>query len=325
MDDSLVNYEFVPVNLIKNNVAENKIDLLWCELEFSVENGKKIFQFLDFCNGSLNVLQISKVMSISEMVAIKLATDLYKSGVIVDKNRRMISANLCHAHMVSRGRYLRALMGKKLDLLNNKTHKRKLLGTLVETYHYVSAANFHLDAAVNSSPKGIVKESLSDLFVDELHHGKELLNGLKAANIPEKKIAESVPLPETTAVIQFLRFLGETDLLSYAACVSVNESPKSDISIKELWDNVGQLNILPTEVIRPFRGHDLEDDAAEHSDIASIVFQTQGYLSEVQQRNIEKNILMLVDIQTSCYKAIDSFYGVPEGPSVYSLDDWETK
>jgi hypothetical protein len=211
-------------------------------------------------------------------------------------------------------------MSVAVDILGGDLHKRRLLGSLVETYHFVSAASYHISAAIAHAPSQEIRAGLSELFMDEARHGAALRQGLLAAGITEAEINASQPLPETRSVINYLYVLGSTDLLSYGVCAAINESPKTDLAIKESWDRIGQLGLLPAAAIMPFRGHELEDEASGHDAISGLVFSDQDVVSTAQQRRIRTHIQSFIATQYGCYQALKAYYREPAGPVTWSPD-----
>lgn len=233
------------------------IDLGWCEYQFSGAAAGNFAQVLDLCDGDRTVTSIAESLQAPPAKLAALVTALYKRGIVRDTSEQEVPADEFQEHMVAFGRTERTKMAHEADLLGSRPHRRQLLGSLVETYHFVSSASYHLGAAVAHAPDADLRDVLSWLFVEEWRHGKDLLKGLLAAGLTEDEVRRSRPLPGTQSVINFLRALAATDLLSYAICATVNESPKTDKAIKESWDALAASGVLPAEAISPSGGTSL--------------------------------------------------------------------
>jgi hypothetical protein len=309
-----------PRTLIQVKANQVSIDLLWCELQFTPEHAEQIAKLLFLCDGNYDIATISKMLNWSSEKTLALITHFYVRGVLVDDAYQSVSAQLCQEHLVSWGRTLRARMSAAMDLLGNNLHQRRLLGSLVETYHFVSAASFHIGAALAHAPNAIIRDGLSQLFVDEWKHGRDLRRGLLAAGLNDREIDNSLPLPQTTSVINYLRTLASTDLLSYGVCAAINESPKSDTAIKETWDKIAQMDLLPREAIKPFRGHELEDEASDHRNISDLLFSDHSIISPIQQKRIQQHVVTFIATQRACYQALKQYYQEEQGSAVFEVN-----
>lgn len=312
-----------PRALVKLELADKEplsIDLAWCELQFTRANGERVAALLASCDGSRDLPAIATALGWPVERVTSLASVLYARGVLVDDAHQDVAADLCQEHLVAWGRTLRARMSAQVDLLGGELHRRRLLGSLVETYHFVSSASYHIGAAVAHAPSTAIRDGLSRLFADEWKHGRDLRKGLLAAGLSEREIDASQPLPETRSVINYLRALGSTDLLSYGVCAAINESPKSDTAIKKSWDDIARLGLLPVEAITPFRGHELEDEASDHAAISVLLFSEHGAISGTQQQQIRDHVVSFLATQRGCYIALKRYYAESEGPALFHRD-----
>lgn len=231
----------------------SSIDIVWCEYRFSEAYGRRVAELLPLCDGTRGLPEISAALGEPIERVRALVTALYSRAVLQDTSHCEAPADLCQLHLVAAGRTLRARMSAEADLLDGQLHSRRLLGSLVETFHFVSSAAYHLGAAVAHAPSRHIRDGLARIFADEWKHGTDLRKGLKAAGLSDEAIDGSQPLPETQSVINYLRSLASTDLLAYGICAAINESPKTDTAIKESWDSLAQSGLLPPEAIAPFR------------------------------------------------------------------------
>jgi len=298
------------------------LDLVWSELHYSAAHAERIHALLDLCDGSRDLKTLEEWLDWPHWHFASLLATLYARGALEDASCQEAPAQLCQEHLVARGRTLRALMGRETDLLGAKPHRRLLLGSLVETWHYVRAAAEHIGAALGHAPEGRLRDGLAQMLIDECKHGKDLAGGLRQAGLSDADLAASQPLPETRAVIQALRTLGATDLLSYGVCCAINESPKSDTAIKETWGQIGQLRLLPEAAIAPFRGHELEDEASDHTAIAALLFSEHETLSRLQQLRIRRHVQAFIAVQRHCYQAIRNAYRDEDGAAYFKGAAW---
>jgi hypothetical protein len=317
-----ISLDAIPVPCIPFDVSGGilqPVDLGWCEYRFSDAAAGNIARVLGLCDGTRTVTSIAEALKAPPAKIAVLVTSLYTRGIVQDASQRDAPAAAFQEHMVACGRTKRTQMAHESDLLGSSPHRRQLLGSLVETYHFVSSASYHLGAAVAHAPDADLRDVLSRLFVEEWRHGKDLLKGLVAAGLTEDEVRRSRPLPGTQSVINFLRALAATDLLSYAVCATVNESPKTDKAIKESWDALAASGVLPAEAIFPFRGHELEDEASGHNGLAPDVFRPLTVISPDEQRRIHASLESFIGVQAACYRGMKEFYDAPEGPDAWGL------
>jgi hypothetical protein len=294
------------------------VDMGWCVHEFAGATARRMATVLDRCDGQRTVSEIAAELSAPPEAVAKAVTALYTRGIVADTSARPAPAMAYQQHIVSVGRTLRTRMSEKADLLGGQLHRRRLLGSLVETYHFVSAASYHISPAVAQSADPDVRDALSNLFNEEWPHGRGLRRGLLAAGIDEETVRRSMPLPGTQSVINFLRVLAGSDLLSYAVCAAVNESPKTDTAIKKGWDELIALDLLPAKALMPFRGHELEDEESDHGTIAECVFAGRAAVGTAEQRRVRANLISFVEVQAACYREMKEFYDAIDGPVTWT-------
>jgi len=300
------------------------LDTGWQEIRFVSPHDLRVGQFLDAVHDDANVLQLALRLGWSESATQAVATDLYRFGIVRDVGQSPVPAALFCDHIVNMGRSLRTRMAAEvqlLDLPSGGPTRRMLIGSLVETYHFVAAAPFHLAAALHGAPNDDARRLLGSLFTDEQSHGGWLRKGLLDAGLTTEQMDIAVPLPETLAVINLLRVLPSVDYLGYLACVAINESPRADKQIKKDWLQIGAMGLVPPEAVKPFMGHELEDQGSGHAEIPKTIFATHGSLSATQQRQIDRTIRTFLATQDVCYRAMKRFYGPPEGPATFHLTD----
>lgn len=295
------------------------VDVGWCEYRFSGNTARRMTGILRLCDGDRSIDDLASSLDAPPPSMAKAVTDLYTRGIVRDVNQEPAPASTFQEHMVSVGRTLRTTMSREADLLGGELHRRRLLGTLVETFHFVSSASSHIGAAVAHAADRQVRDALAQLFTEEWKHGRDLGAGLRAAGLSDATVRRCQPLPGTRSVVNFLVTLAGTDLLSYAICAAVNESPKSDTAIKEGWDALIALSLVPAAALTPFRGHELEDEEADHASIAAAVFADRATISPDEQRRIRHNLESFVAVQRTCYREMKEFYAAPEGPVAWGV------
>ncbi|GAA3296768.1 hypothetical protein Dvina_23930 [Dactylosporangium vinaceum] len=307
----------VPVPITDGTLTA--IDMGWCEHRFTGRTATRMAAVLRHCDGRQSITDVARSLAAPPDFVARAVTALYTLGVVRDANREPAPAMAFQQHLVSVGRTLRTRMSTEADILGGTMHRRRLLGSLVETYHFVAAAPYHIGPAVAHAPDSEVRDALSRLFCEEWRHGRDLRAGLLAAGLTEELVRRCRPLPGTQGVVNFLRALADTDLLSYGICAAVNESPKTDTAIKASWDALIALRLLPAAALQPFRGHELEDEASGHDGIVEAIFAGRTTLSAAEQDRIHASLTSFIATQSNCYRDMKEFYGDAEGAVAWGI------
>src|SRR5262245_36534224 len=91
-----------------------------------------------------------------------------------------------------------------------------------------------------------IKDLRSRHYAEEWNHYHYFMKALKALGLTESAIAESVPLPMTLALSNFMRQAAREDVLAYSICSAVLEGTTTDRStFNPYYEKTAELYGIP--------------------------------------------------------------------------------
>jgi len=140
-----------------------------------------------------------------------------------------------------------------------------LLGLILETYHYVSAAPRHIATAIANCDDIRLTGLLSDYFSDERSHGELFVDALSRLGIPAEHVSDANPLTGTLSLINNLCAIAASSTLSYIACTSLFEARGADFDEgADSMRRVARVAGYPEEAVEPLLTHMRIDLRAGH-------------------------------------------------------------
>jgi len=113
-----------------------------------------------------------------------------------------------------------------------------------------------------------IKQLRAKHYAEEWNHYHYFMKSLKVLGYTESQIAESVPLPMTLALSNFMRQAARHDILAYSICSAVLEGTTTDRkTYNPYYDKSGELYGIPREAIQPIYAHLDLDVKYQHSDL----------------------------------------------------------
>ena len=115
-------------------------------------------------------------------------------------------------------------------------------GWVIELYHYASAANEYMAAAVAYCHDDIrTRRHLVDRYFEQHQQSEILLEGLVASGMESERVMKAFPLASTRALINFLTELAVADWLAFSGAVeilyAVNRGTLSE-NVEEFYDSL---------------------------------------------------------------------------------------
>lgn len=144
------------------------------------------------------------------------------------------------------------------------------VGFVIEKYHYIEAAHEHMALAVAHADQRIWK-LLSRHFQEEYNHGEIYLSGLSSL-LPKESIVNSMPLPSTRALINFLNELAQSDSLAYYSANEFLQKTEncgdgdSDY-VEAFYEAIERSYSLPAAICNAMKAHTRVDQDLGHSDV----------------------------------------------------------
>ncbi len=191
--------------------------------------------------------------------------------------------------------------------------KRLYTGWLIELYHYTRNANRHMPLACAHTREKAIKRLHAKHYAEEWDHYHFFTKSLKALGFPRAVIAESVPLPMTLALSNFMRQAAREDILAYSICSAVLEGTTTDrSSFNPYYETCAKLYDVPQEAIRPIYAHLDLDVQYQHSDLFHEVLCKVPSISAEHASRVLDYGHQLVEHIWLWTENIDNYYNHPK-------------
>src|SRR5450432_3739732 len=146
--------------------------------------------------------------------------------------------------------------------------RRMYSGWLIELYHYTRNANRHMPLSCAHARDKAIKNMRAKHYAEEWNHYHYFLKALKALGFSDQAVVDSVPLPMSLALSNFMRQAAREDILAYSICSAVLEGTavkRGDYN--PYYEKCAELYKLPQESIAPIFAHLDLDVQYQHSDL----------------------------------------------------------
>jgi len=139
---------------------------------------------------------------------------------------------------------------------------------MIELYHYTRNANRHMPLSCAYARAKPLKLLRAKHYSEEWNHYHYFMKSLKALGYADFAVSDSVPLPMTLALSNFMRQAAREDVLCYSICSAVLEGTTTDRgTYNPYYDRCAELYQIPKEAIRPIYQHLDLDVQYQHSDL----------------------------------------------------------
>lgn len=153
-------------------------------------------------------------------------------------------------------------------MMSGRGSARLFAGWLIELYHYTRNANRHMPLSCAFAHEKQLKQLRAKHYAEEWNHYHYFMKSLKALGYTDTAIANSVPLPMTLALSNFMRQAAREDILSYSICSAVLEGTTTDRkTYNPYYEKSAELYGIPREAIAPIDAHLDLDVQYQHSDL----------------------------------------------------------
>jgi pyrroloquinoline quinone (PQQ) biosynthesis protein C len=161
-----------------------------------------------------------------------------------------------------------------------KGSARLFTGWLIELYHYTKNANRHMPLSCAFGREKAIKQLRAKHYAEEWNHYHYFMKSLKALGFTEPQIADSVPLPMTLALSNFMRQAAREDILAYSICSAVLEGTTTDrTTYNPYYEKAGELYGIPKAAIAPIYAHLDLDVQYQHSDLFHEILEQVPHMS----------------------------------------------
>ncbi len=153
-------------------------------------------------------------------------------------------------------------------MMSGRGSKRLFTGWLIELYHYTKNANRHMPLSCASAHEKQIKLLRAKHYAEEWNHYHYFMKALKALGFTEPQIADSVPLPMSLALSNFMRQAARQDILAYSICSAVLEGTTVDRrTYNPYYEKAVEIYGVPKEAVAPIYAHLDLDIQYQHSDL----------------------------------------------------------
>jgi pyrroloquinoline quinone (PQQ) biosynthesis protein C len=266
------------------------------------------------------VADLSRELGVDEARVPRLIETLEKAGLLyrVDQAPKTMSGLDFHARFntVLNSWLSEAFAHPFWDrMMSGKGSARLFTGWLIELYHYTKNANRHMPLSAAHAHEKPIKQLRAKHYAEEWNHFHYFMKSLKALGFTEADIADSVPLPMTLALSNFMRQAARHDILAYSICSAVLEGTTTDRkTYNPYYDKSGELYGIPREAITPIYAHLDLDVKYQHSDLFRDILQHVPEMSAERASTVLDYGHQLVEHIWLWTDNIEKYYQVETNP-----------
>ena len=189
--------------------------------------------------------------------------------------------------------------------------RRMYSGWLIELYHYTRNANRHMPLSCAHTKEKSIKNMRAKHYAEEWNHYHYFLKALKALGFTEESVINSVPLPMSLALSNFMRQAAREDILAYSICSAVLEGTTVNRgAYNPYYEKCAELYKLPQESIAPIYAHLDLDVQYQHSDLFLDILSTVKSIPAARAGRVLEYGHQLVEHIWLWTDSIEKYYGV---------------
>jgi pyrroloquinoline quinone (PQQ) biosynthesis protein C len=275
--------------------------------------------------------ELSRELEMDEAKVPKFLSALEKSGLlyrVADVKKEMTGLEFHQTFSGVLGSWLSEAFAHPFweRMMSGKGSKRLFTGWLIELYHYTKNANRHMPLSCAMAHDKPIKVLRAKHYAEEWNHYHYFMKSLKALGFSEPQIADSVPLPMTLALSNFMRQAAHVDILAYSICSAVLEGTTTDRgTYNPYYQKCGDLYGVPKEAIAPIYAHLDLDVQYQHSDLFHEILEHVPHLSAERASTVLDFGHQLVEHIWLWTDNIEKYYevesnAVPRRPFDFALD-----
>jgi thiaminase len=248
-----------------------------------VELGEREFDWYQkvasWLPGVRGLAELSRELGMDEARVPRFIDALAKSGLLyrIDELPKMLTGLEFHARFSS---VLSSWLSEAFShpfwdrMMSGKGSARLFTGWLIELYHYTKNAHRHMPLSCAHAQEKPIKQLRAKHYAEEWNHYHYFMKSLKELGFTERQIAESVPLPMTLALSNFMRQAARNDVLAYSICSAVLEGTTTDRkTYNPYYEKSAELYGVPKSAIAPIYQHLDLDVQYQHSDLFHDILQ----------------------------------------------------
>lgn len=201
-------------------------------------------------------------------------------------------------------------------LLSGRASPGLVLGSGVEFYHYVDAANEHMAASVAHCRGNVpARYHLARHYVEEHAHGKIFLEGLASCGLDRERVKAAPPLASTRALINFLNELAASDTLAYAGAFGIMQATRAETTregIGRFYDALIAHYPFAAGLYNAYRKHALMDVDLDHQELLlTRIYSRDEMVTAENSRRILAAARDTAEHFILFFEGILDYYGAP--------------
>ncbi|HKO63261.1 MAG TPA: hypothetical protein VJV03_19010 [Pyrinomonadaceae bacterium] len=209
-------------------------------------------------NGSESIDDIACVNGISTAQLQRPLSALAERGLVIDTHAMLnakATEQLLESFVIESCFWSREVLTTRFfrRLRAGDATSNLISGWVIETFHYVAAANEYTAAAVAYCHDNLTtRRRLADRYFEQHQESEVLLKGLVAAGMESSRVVKSFPLASTRALINFLTELAITDWLAFSGALEIVYAVNRgtlDQNIAEYYEQLAQQYPFASEVL----------------------------------------------------------------------------
>ncbi len=200
-------------------------------------------------------------------------------------------------------------------MMSGKGSARLYTGWLFELYHYTRNANRHMPLSCVHTHSKPIKSLRAKHYAEEWNHYHYFSKSLKACGFTADVIEESIPLPMTLALSNFMRQAAREDVLAYSVCSAVLEGTTTDRgTYSPYYEKAAELYGIPKGAVTPIFAHLDLDVQYGHSDLFLEILETVDTISAKRASTVLNYGHQLVEHIWMWTENIERYYEVESNP-----------
>ncbi len=180
-----------------------------------------------------------------------------------------------------------------------------LYGMAIENWHFLHNESFFDTPilAINTPPR--VRTLLLDFFNEEHRHDDYVLDALKSTGLSKTDLVNSVPLPQTVALISALTYWSRTDPLFFMATLGVLEGV--DVEIDSYVSKL-LISNLPKEFISSMKAHSDINIKHGHGNLTRTIFNEYQCIQKSDIVRIKAQMPLFLELYDAFFSGIWDYY-----------------
>jgi pyrroloquinoline quinone (PQQ) biosynthesis protein C len=200
-------------------------------------------------------------------------------------------------------------------MTSGRGSRRLFAGWMFELYHYTRNANRHMPLSCAHTRYKPIKLLRAKHYAEEWNHYHYFTKSLKALGYSEETVRESVPLPMTLALSNFMRQAAREDVLAYSICSAVLEGTTTNRgAYNPYYEKCAEHYQIPREAIQPIYAHLDLDVQYQHSDLFLDIMKTVDVLPAERAARVLDYGHQLVEHIWLWTENIERYYDVASNP-----------